>query len=155
MARKDTFNNNESKTTVDDLFNEDMSLGSGFDVEVNSDNENGYDSGRNSSENEEKKKDTSDKQSESENVSKEKPKVNKINLPFQKPKKPTTTKTVRIPKEVDDIIMSVVNTTNGKKKKGSKGFISTMVTNGIIRELVELGVLDKSYLNNITDYEDM
>lgn len=90
------------------------------------------------------------------NTSTSKNKVNKKKLPFlTKKEEESVVRSIRIPKDLHEIIKSVTTKSNGEKIKGSKGFMKTCVTNGIIRELVELEILDEEYLENIIDYDDM
>lgn len=49
---------------------------------------------------------------------------------------------------IDDLFIDE----NGERIKGSRGMNSILAQNGIIRELVAIGVLDKTYLKRLRDY---
>lgn len=72
---------------------------------------------------------------------------------FGKKKSDHISRSFNIPKELSEIIDEAVRNSNGEKIAGSYGFIKTVVTNGIIKELIEIGVLSKDYSKNLRDYE--
>lgn len=54
--------------------------------------------------------------------------------------------------EIADAIDSITKDKKGNPVKGAKGINSQIANNGIIRELVSIGVLPDSYLSKIKDY---
>lgn len=81
-------------------------------------------------------------------------KAQSFNINFEKKKTEAVTRTFRINSDISKVLNSIVNDDNGEKKEGSKGFLSKLVNNGIIKELVELGALDESYLKEIAPYDE-
>lgn len=69
-------------------------------------------------------------------------------------KKPASVnRSFNIPKEISQILDATVSDGKGGKVKGSYGFIKTVVTNGIIKELIDVGVLDENYKDNLREYD--
>ena len=74
---------------------------------------------------------------------------------FSKAKEDSVTRSFRVERHVSEAIDEIVMGENGKKIEGSRGFIKTLINNALIKELVELGVLDRNQLNKITSYDDL
>lgn len=75
-------------------------------------------------------------------------------ISFDKKEPEAVTRTFRINTDISRTLTSIVSDSNGEKKEGSKGFLSRLVNNAVIKELVELGALDESYLNEIIPYDE-
>lgn len=75
-----------------------------------------------------------------------------VNINFGQEDKSVASRTYQMKTEVIEALDSIVEV-DGKKIKGSKGFLSTLVNNAVIKELVEMGVMDESYLEELTPYD--
>lgn len=71
---------------------------------------------------------------------------------FEKSEPAAVTRTFRVDSDISEVLDGIVTKSNGERRKGSKGFLSQLVNNAVIKELVELGAIDESYLNKITPY---
>lgn len=103
-------------------------------------------------------KEDAPKEVEPEPKSEPKPKKKKENktkqpIKFSANKDNAVSRSFRIDPDVSEAIDRIV-TRNGKKISGSRGFIKTLVSNALIKELVELQALDESYLDEIVPYEE-
>ena len=61
-------------------------------------------------------------------------------------------KTYRINEDIVNLIDSLVSDDNGKKLSGTRGLMSQIVNNALIKELISMGILDKSAINRIKEY---
>lgn len=67
--------------------------------------------------------------------------------------KETARRTFVISKELDDILDSlVINKKTGRRITGRKGVLSKLMNNALIREFVEIGLLDESSLDELESY---
>lgn len=72
-----------------------------------------------------------------------------------KSKEPTSaTRTFRISVDLNDQITDMVIDGRGRKIPGSQGFLKTFANNALIKEMVEIGALDESYLDNLIPYDE-
>lgn len=147
MARGDTFKGRE--TAFEDMFESTVNTKDGGSFDPGNDKPtNTSGSSPISSQKEEPKNKVEPKnKSNTSNISK------KIDFGKKKNRPESKTRSIRLPQDIDDAMIAVV-TRNGKKVKGSKGFIKALITNGLIKEMVELGILDESYLDRLTDYDE-
>lgn len=77
-----------------------------------------------------------------------------FNISFEKKAPDAVTRTFRINTDISDILNSIVRDDEGSLKEGAKGFLSKLVNNAIIKELVELEVLSKEYLEETISYDE-
>ena len=61
-------------------------------------------------------------------------------------------KTYRVNEDIVNLIDSLVSDENEKKLAGTRGLVSQIVNNALIKELISMGVLDKSAINRIKEY---
>lgn len=61
-------------------------------------------------------------------------------------------KTYRVNEDIVNLIDSIVSDENGKKLSGTRGLVSQIVNNALIKELISMGILDKSAINRIKEY---
>lgn len=61
-------------------------------------------------------------------------------------------KTYRVNEDVVELIDSLVSDDNGKKISGTRGLVSQIVNNALIKELISMGLLDKSAISRIKEY---
>lgn len=61
-------------------------------------------------------------------------------------------KTYRVNEDIVNLIDSLVSDENGKKLAGTRGLVSQIVNNALIKELISMGILDKSAINRIKEY---
>lgn len=78
--------------------------------------------------------------------------VESIQPTFKIYEKETVGRYYKIDEEIANMLDSIVKDENGKAIKGSKGIKSTVVQNGIIRELVAMGAFNESSLNLLEKY---
>lgn len=78
--------------------------------------------------------------------------VESIQPTFKVYKKETVGRYYKIDEKIVDMLDSIVKDENGEAIKGSKGIRSTVVQNGIIRELVAMGAFNESALNLLEKY---
>lgn len=147
MGREDTFKGKE--TAFDDMFDSTVNIKDGGSFNAGSSkpaSTSGSTPVSSKKEEPKKKSEPTTKSNANNNITKK--------IDFSKKKQPDSkTRSIRLPQDIDDAMIAVV-TRNGKKIKGSKGFIKALMTNGVIKEMVELGILDESYLNRLTDYDE-
>ena len=62
-------------------------------------------------------------------------------------------KTFRIREDVVEELDKAFRDKKGKMHPGTKGLISKIATNALIKEMVALGILDKSYENKLESYD--
>lgn len=68
----------------------------------------------------------------------------------------TVRKTFVIKESINDTLDSIVNDPfTGKKKKGSKGLLSKILNNALLKELVDLGVYDSDKLEELEEYTEI
>lgn len=87
-----------------------------------------------------------------------KPKSRKKKSPpinFKKKEPTSVTRSFRISPELDGLINDMVSDGKGKKISGSRGFLKVFAHNALIREMVELGFVDESYLENLIPYDEI
>lgn len=75
-------------------------------------------------------------------------------LDFSKNKVKSEPRTFRLSPELDQAITEMVTDSRGKRIKGSKGFLKSFVNNALIKEMIYIGVLDESYSNKLTSYDE-
>lgn len=159
MARKDTFKEDRN-TVVDNLLNDDISDTNSFKNNLHVD-EDEKDSDK------PKKNDTTIEETNGNSpiqevnvveanseIAANELKSNNAHIDLSKSlDNKTVTKTIRIPEYIDEAIRDITYQANGKKVPGSRGFIKTLATNGIIRELVEIGYFDEKALDLLDRYD--
>ena len=159
MARKDTFKEDRN-TVVDNLLNDDISDTNSFknNLHVDEDEKDSDEPKKNDITIEE----TNDSSSIEEvnvvetdsEIAANELKSNNAHIDLSKSlDNKTVTKTIRIPEYIDEAIRDITYQSNGKKVPGSRGFIKTLATNGIIRELVEIGYFDEKALDLLDRYD--
>lgn len=159
MARKDTFKEDRN-TVVDNLLNDDIGDTNSFKNNLHVDeDEKAPDKPKENDTTIEETNDNSPIQevnvveTDSDIVANEL-KSNNAHIDLSKSlDNKTVTKTIRIPEYIDEAIRDITYQSNGKKVPGSRGFIKTLATNGIIRELVEIGYFDEKALDLLDRYD--
>lgn len=61
-------------------------------------------------------------------------------------------KTYRVNEDIVNLIDSLVSDENEKKLAGTRGLVSQIVNNALIKELISMVILDKSAINRIKEY---
>lgn len=85
---------------------------------------------------------------------KSKPKEVKVTNPIKFSNAPlTVNQNFRVAPEIKKLVSAMTEDENGDTIPGSKGFKKAFGTNAIIKEMVHLGALDESYLENLIPYK--
>lgn len=71
----------------------------------------------------------------------------------RKKKNKVVNETVVFPTWLDEAFKGVRLDSKGKVIEGSRGILSQIARNGVIKELIELGVLDESYVSRLEPYD--
>ena len=71
----------------------------------------------------------------------------------RKKKNKVVNETVVFPTWLDEAFKGVRLDSKGKVIEGSRGILSQIARNGVIKELFELGVLDESYVSRLEPYD--
>ena len=73
-----------------------------------------------------------------------------------KPKKKTlgsVKMTFTVREDIPELMDSIFTEKDGKRKKGTWGLNKKIATNGIIKELVSLGLIEEDYLKDLEEYD--
>lgn len=76
-------------------------------------------------------------------------------LDFGSKEPQTVSKSFRISPELSQLIDGMTRDKKGNKISGSRGFMKAFANNALIKEMVEIGFLDESHLDDIIPYDEI